>query len=465
MRAYLPLLRTHNIVGFLFTLWLIPLLLSALVMLLPSIFRNIDFNRNSFGESYSFQSWKNLPFTSSKIINNKLFIYGKAGIFYSSDSLKTALDYSDGLPGKAYKREVNSLSQDSLGTLWAATNNGAYFKTEISNRWEKYHFIPNEKVVHITCYKGYMMVFFMNDRIIAADIEEVKTYKPTSTAVSRYVSIKQLLKDIHSGALLNSFGRGIIVIFCLISLLLIAIYYVYLFKKLTQKKPTLFILPLAIKRIALNKILLSIFFITVLLFSLGFIVLNAPGINLLNHKVAVARSENLNNIKSATYYSLINRFVIVDNDGIFLWDIENPERLVPVLTKDHADRISYIKSYRNKIYACTNQGIYTYLPLKRQAKLIDPRPSIGLAILDTAHIWSISSSGVTPLWDGKPFNPTISTPLFSRISAVEIASFIHSGKGYFFISPRTFQLINAIWVGTFIFLLVVGIWLRKKGTF
>lgn len=448
------LLRALGVIS---SLWLLMMLFTALIQINQHLANKIDINRSFIGRSYSYNGWKNLPFKQSTKYKDKIFLYGKAGIYYTGDSLKHLINFNKGLPSSAFDKEVNSFCSDSLDNLWVATNNGIYFRTMYDSRWHKYNNLPSDKkYIYVSNYKGYMMVYFTQDSIVIVDIDQKYAYKPSTGKISYATKEANILYDIHSGKILGKAGRAISNFIILLSIFMILHYYLSLIVRNSKYSTFNLLNRYRYFRILIN----SIFSIVILLFLLGLLLLTTT----LDNKVVVDKTIEPQNIRSVSFNKETDLYYFIDDHGIFKFTPEAPQKIDYIQTPDNAINVSQINNL-NKDFSliATSNGLLLYDLHKKQATVLDSNKSLGSITIDDKTIYNVNNQGIYSVGiNKKPFNPILDRKITDRMSISELAQYIHSGENSPFVSSKWFHRLNLTFVLIILLLIIVNITMRYR---
>lgn len=457
-------LRAHNLLGFIYVLCFLPFVVTGTILLIPEITGNIVIKEQKLNGNTSISHWKNIPFKTFKYDGERAYIYGKMGIYYSNDSLKSIVEYNEGLPIKPYERQINSVCEDSLGTFWAATNKGVYFRSLNTQKWIKYNQIPDEKVVFISDYKGYAMVFFLSNRIVISDIETVTEHCPTTSSNSQKLSTLNLLREIHSFSFANSLVKYMVFAFFVGAIFTLIIYVALLCRKIALSSKVKFITP-----VWLSKYLHSLVTVSSILV-LTITAISGLYLSFLSHRTqrptfTYQCTQQLKDVKSVSYSKLKDEFLIADKDRLYTWNYKWPNSMVNVYGDYETNKITYIRYHLEDIYFCSKDGLFKSNWKTGTLKKIHPVESEGIIVSPQETIFSVTPLGIIPINSDATFMPSIVGKGINNVTLFDYSCRWHNRLANF-ISGNTIGRICFYALQLIVItLIVLGVFLRKNGTF
>ena len=456
------LLKIHNTAGIVLTLLVLPIFMVGLIFFNQHVFNKINIKLSPTCTGIRDSSWRNVRLKSFKYNNNsnRQYIYGKAGILYTDDNLKTLFCYDKGLPSEAYEHAVNGICIDSIGTLWAATNSGAYFKTASTN-WESYHEIPSKKILHIADFKGYMMIYFFKNRMIINNIDESCTVYPNSIPLEKNTSLLKITRSIHNATYFPPYSRYLHSVLLAISIMLMLAILLNVVAGLIWKNKKRTQFGRFLWYFTHNKAVRIAFFISIILYLLGYVAVLLKGNAFFEKSITYHSNHKLRNISNVEYDRANSEFLIAENNLIFSWDPYHPENLKLVYSINKNATINNMRYFKDMLYISATDGLHAIS--SRGSELLDSEPSYGVILSKDKKAYSVTMKGMKPLNNSEPFRPKVVGKLFDRTTLSEASKFLNRQGGKIANTSALAMVYHATILLLVMGLAITGFLLNKKG--
>ncbi len=233
----------HKYFGLVFILFLLWMSITGVVLNHPELLRDVSVSAKMLPKSYQPNNWNRSSLKGVVPIrknSDSLFVYGRQGIYFTSDKGKSFQPFMQGdFPKSAWRKRTNHLIKKN-DTLIAATNNGLYVCNVTTGKWQKNGSITTKEILKIISVENQLIAVTKSDLWINA-IDNPQTFKqwiPQRKTRNKTVSLVKLFFTLHDGSILGLPGKilwdiaGIVLIFLCIS----AFYIWYYPKKWKRQK-------------------------------------------------------------------------------------------------------------------------------------------------------------------------------------------------------------------------------------
>lgn len=208
--------KYHKWIGIIITFFLVMFCLSGIVLNHRQAFTDINISRGLLPSRYSFDQWNNgllrgtIRYNDNKK-NNRIFIYGAAGIIQTDSTASYFKEYNHGLPTAADYRLMRGMVKTTHNELFALSIMGLY-KLEKNSYWKAIS-LPlqndDELLTDITTHGDTLIVLSRSHLYYSkAPYKNFKIITLKSPAGKEgEVSLFRQVWLLHSGALFGNIGK------------------------------------------------------------------------------------------------------------------------------------------------------------------------------------------------------------------------------------------------------------------
>jgi len=212
--------KLHKWPGIIIAVFAIHFAFSGIIMNHRSLFSGVDVSRKWMPRSYEYHNWNQAAVRGGLTIGeDSILFFGNIGTW-----IKTKhgyIDYNKGFPDGIDNRKINQLIRFKE-KLIAATQFGLFQRGTNDKNWQS---LPNisgaERLVDLFIKKDTLMIVSRNYLIKSADLDHFQTITlPPPEGYSQNAGLFNTLWELHSGELFGTFGKLLVDLLGLVTILL-----------------------------------------------------------------------------------------------------------------------------------------------------------------------------------------------------------------------------------------------------
>lgn len=128
-------MRHHRYFGLVLAFFLLMFCVSGIVLNHPALFAQMDVGRNLLPQKYHYDKWNNGLMRGTVKWQDKVLLYGNAGIWLTDSTAKAFMDFNRGLPEGVDNRNIRGMAIMPKGEVFAAAQYGLY-RLDVRNTWQ-----------------------------------------------------------------------------------------------------------------------------------------------------------------------------------------------------------------------------------------------------------------------------------------------------------------------------------------
>ncbi len=225
-RLYKAFRKTHKWLGVFLAFFFIFFAISGIIMNHRGIFSRFDVNRSLLPKDYRYRSWNNAAVRGAEGIGkDSLLIYGNIGIWLTNEDFTQFKNLKKGFPKGIDNRKVSDVHKTHTGDVFASTLFGLYrFKFDLEE-WHKISLpIDEERIVALEGLGDSLLVVSRSHVLLGYGSDNYQKFSAihltAPQGAEKKVSLFKTIWFIHSGKILGTFGKIIVDIVGLATILL-----------------------------------------------------------------------------------------------------------------------------------------------------------------------------------------------------------------------------------------------------
>ncbi|MCB0823636.1 MAG: PepSY domain-containing protein [Bacteroidales bacterium] len=477
--------------------------ISGIVMNHRELFSGLDVSRQYLLDDYQYKNWNNAAVKSAcRISPDSILVYGNIGVWLTDSMLTDFSDYNAGFPNGIDNRKIFKIHQTKLGSLYAGTLFGMY---RFDNRIKEWKFVHapfgREQVVDMFDKDDSLYVLTRSYLYVSMDappkFEFRKVILPPPLNYDNKEGLFKTLWVIHSGEIGGFAGKlfvdliGLTFIFLTFTGLIYWLFPKWIKRRKRKEKPIQNIKSVNLFSLRWhNKIGIWVVAFLLITTITGMFLRPPLLITIANASIGkipftLLDSPNpwYDKLRRIFYDEEKERFVIGTNQGIYLWDNEFNNVLIPFNLQPPLSvmGINVFEQMQNGPYLVGSfSGLYLWDPDRNLLKdFLHPNRSIsvnsggppigydvsaGFIMLGNKKMYHFDyGTGVNPINHQQPFPPMPSEIREkSPMSLWNLALEFHTARYYQFIFGDLYILFIPIFGLTMILILITGFWVWWK---
>ncbi|MFO8022215.1 MAG: PepSY-associated TM helix domain-containing protein [Perlabentimonas sp.] len=225
-RLYKSLKKTHKWLGVVLAIFFIFFALSGIIMNHRGAFSRFDVSRNWLPKDYRYSNWNNASVRGTEHIgNDSLLIYGNIGIWLTNKNFTYFKNLNKGFPKGIDNRKISDVHKTNTGDIFASTMFGLYRFKLNSDEWEKVSLpITEQRIVALEELGDSLLVVSRSHILLGYGSDNYQSFSTIHLSAPKgavkKVSLFKTIWFIHSGKILGTFGKIIVDIIGIATILL-----------------------------------------------------------------------------------------------------------------------------------------------------------------------------------------------------------------------------------------------------
>ncbi|MFV0289492.1 MAG: PepSY domain-containing protein [Mangrovibacterium sp.] len=217
--------KIHRWAGLIMAFFLIILASSGIVLNHREFFAHVDVDRDWLPDEYAYSNWNNASVKGNFMIgSDSILIYGNVGLWLSDSTFSSYQPFDNGFPSGIDFHKITDAHKTKLGNLYASTLWGVYAYDYSHKCWSKLNITGDDHFVAIESRNDRIFLlsrsflYEAEDHGIHSQFSKTELLAPQGYVSE--VSLFQTIWQIHSGELFGLFGKIVVDLLAVITLIL-----------------------------------------------------------------------------------------------------------------------------------------------------------------------------------------------------------------------------------------------------